>query len=123
MCGIAGMVSVRRDRASREDAVNRMVQREQHRGPDDRGVHSNGPATLGMCRLAIIDPANGHQPMQSPDGRFSLIFNGAIYNYRALQTELALAGWQFRTNCDTEVLLAAFALHGPDCLRRLRRMV
>jgi asparagine synthase (glutamine-hydrolysing) len=116
------MVSLGRDTASREQAVNRMVQRQQHRGPDDRGIHSNGPATLGMCRLAIIDPANGHQPMISPDGRFALVFNGAIYNYRALQTDLALAGWQFRTNCDTEVLLAAYALHGVDCLKQLRGM-
>lgn len=99
-----------------------MVQRQQHRGPDDRGLHSDGPATLGMCRLAIIDPANGHQPMLSPDGRYTLVFNGAIYNYRALQTELALGGWNFRTNCDTEVLLAAYATHGADCLRRLRGM-
>ena len=68
-----------------------MVQRQQHRGPDDRGMHSAGPATLGMCRLAIIDPANGHQPMQSPDGRFTLVFNGAIYNFRGLRGELAAA--------------------------------
>ena len=99
-----------------------MVKREQHRGPDDRGLCSNGPATLGMCRLAIIDPANGHQPMTSPDGRFSLIFNGAIYNYRELQAGLAARGWNFRTNCDTEVLLAAYALDGAACLARLRGM-
>lgn len=122
MCGIAGMVSLARDSASREDAVNRMVQRQQHRGPDDRGIYSDGPATLGMCRLAIIDPANGHQPMSSPDGRFTLIFNGAIYNYRALRADLASGGWQFKTNCDTEVLLAAYAAHGPACLPQLRGM-
>jgi asparagine synthase (glutamine-hydrolysing) len=116
------MVSSTRDLATREAAVHRMVQRQQHRGPDDRGLHSDGPATLGMCRLAIIDPANGHQPMSSPDGRFNLVFNGAIYNYRALQTELALGGWNFRTNCDTEVLLAGFALHGAAFLPRLRGM-
>jgi len=116
------MVSPKRDRATREAAVDRMVQRQQHRGPDDRGVHSDGAATLGMCRLAIIDPANGHQPMISPDGRFTLVFNGAIYNYRELQTELALGGWNFRTNCDTEVLLAAYARDGAGCLRRLRGM-
>ena len=122
MCGIAGLLSPKLNPAAREDAVARMVKRERHRGPDDSGLCSDGPATLGMCRLAIIDPANGHQPMVSPDGRFSLIFNGAIYNYRALQTELALGGWEFKTNCDTEVLLAAFALHGPACLARLRGM-
>src|SRR4051812_21138752 len=109
MCGIAGIVSPQLDPAAREAAVSRMVARQQHRGPDDRGLCSSGPATLGMCRLAIIDPANGHQPMLSPDGRFSLVFNGAIYNYRELQAGLAARGWNFQTNCDTEVLLAAWA--------------
>src|ERR1043165_7593914 len=106
MCGIAGIVSPQLDPAAREAAAGRMVERQPPRGPDDRGFCSHGPATLGMCRLAIIDPANGHQPMVSPDGRFTLVFNGAIYNYLELQTELALGGWNFRTNCDTEVLLA-----------------
>jgi asparagine synthase (glutamine-hydrolysing) len=99
-----------------------MVQRQVHRGPDDRGIFSSGPVTLGMCRLAIFDPANGHQPMTSPDGRFTTVFNGAIYNYRELQPGLTAGGWQFRTNCDTEVLLAAFAQRGPACLRQLRGM-
>jgi asparagine synthase (glutamine-hydrolysing) len=122
MCGIAGIVSPRLNPEIRESAVSRMVQRQQHRGPDDRGLHSAGPATIGMCRLAIIDPANGDQPMLSPDGRFSLIFNGAIYNHRELRPGLADRGWIFRTHCDTEVLLAALVLEGPACLRHLRGM-
>ena len=122
MCGIAGIFSPKRNAAEREAAVTRMVDREIHRGPDDRGLHSAGNMTIGMCRLAIIDPANGHQPMTSPDGRFTIVFNGAIYNYRELQPALTAAGWQFKTNCDTEVLLAAYALHGPACLTRLRGM-
>lgn len=122
MCGIAGIISAELDPTKREDAVSRMVHREQHRGPDDRGIHTAGDATLGMCRLAIIDPANGHQPMVSPGGRFSLVFNGAIYNYHELQTAYRSRGWDFKTNCDTEVLLAAFALDGPGCLPRLRGM-
>ena len=85
-------------------------------------MFSGGPVTLGMCRLAIIDPANGHQPMSSPDGRFSLIFNGAIYNHRELRAGFAARGWNFQTNCDTEVLLAAYALDGAACLPRLRGM-
>ena len=93
----------------------------QHRGPDDAGIETRGPATLGMRRLAIIDPTNGHQPMLSPDGRFTLIFNGAIYNFRQLREELA-GGWEFHTRCDTEVLLAAFARWGEKCLARLRGM-
>ena len=122
MCGIAGIFSTKRDAPEREVAVARMVAREVHRGPDDRGLYSAGNLTIGMCRLAIIDPANGHQPMTSPDGRFTIVFNGAIYNFRELQPALTADGWQFRTNCDTEVLLAAYALHGPACLARLRGM-
>ncbi len=122
MCGLAGIISAKLDRRTREDAVARMVNRQQHRGPDDRGVHDDGPATLGMCRLAIIDPADGHQPMLSPDERFSLIFNGTIYNYQELQVELAARGWIFKTRCDTEVLLAAYALDGAACLSTLRGM-
>ena len=122
MCGIAGIVATDLDAAAREAAVERMVRRQRHRGPDDRGWHSDGAATLGMARLAIIDPANGRQPMRSPDGRYTLVFNGAIYNYRELQAELRAGGWDFRTASDTEVLLAAFARQGAACLSRLRGM-
>jgi len=122
MCGIAGIFSRQLGGYAREESVQRMVQRQQHRGPDDHGFHSDGPVTLGMCRLSIIDPANGHQPMISPDGRYALVFNGAIYNYRALKSGFASRGWNFRTDCDTEVLLAAYALDGAKCLGRLRGM-
>jgi asparagine synthase (glutamine-hydrolysing) len=75
-----------------------------------------------MRRLAIFDPANGHQPMETPDGRYSIVFNGAIYNFQTLQTELEAVGWTFRTRCDTEVLLAALAQWGEDAIGRLRGM-
>ncbi len=104
------------------DAVTRMCNAMVHRGPDDEGMESHGDATLGMRRLAIFDPANGHQPMSSPDGRYTLVFNGAIYNFRALHGELAATGWEFRTNCDTEVLLAAYARWGERCLEKFRGM-
>lgn len=107
---------------TREAAVGAMVRRQHHRGPDDHAVHTIGDATLGMARLAIFDPENGRQPMRSPDGRYTLVFNGALYNYRELQAELRAGGWAFRTQCDTEVLLAAFARHGEACLSRLRGM-
>ena len=93
-----------------------------HRGPDDGGVFSSATATLGMRRLAIFDPANGHQPTESENGRFNIVFNGAIYNFRELRAELEIAGATFRTACDTEVLLAAFVHDGAACLRRLRGM-
>ncbi len=122
MCGVAGIVSPRLSPADREAAVGRMIARQRHRGPDQHGLISHGAATLGMCRLSIFDPANGRQPMTTPDGRFHLVFNGAIYNHRELRAELEPLGWSFRTNCDTEVLLAAFAHWGESCLPRLRGM-
>ncbi|MDD2765443.1 MAG: asparagine synthase (glutamine-hydrolyzing) [Opitutaceae bacterium] len=122
MCGIAGLVSLSESDEQRRDAVARMCGAMQHRGPDDHGEISRGPATLGMRRLAIIDPAGGHQPMTSACGRYHLIFNGCIYNHRALRSELTAGGYPFRTHCDTEVLLAAFARWGEACLRRLRGM-
>jgi asparagine synthase (glutamine-hydrolysing) len=102
--------------------VPRMCDAMVHRGPDDVGVESKGSATLGLRRLAIFDPANGHQPMSTPDDRFTIVFNGAIYNFRALRRELAATGYAFRTECDTEVLLAAFAAWGERCLPRLQGM-
>jgi len=93
-----------------------------HRGPDDSGIASRGPATIGMRRLAIFDPANGRQPMSTPDGRHTLVFNGAIYNFHELKPELESAGWIFRTRCDTEVLLAALAHWGESGIKRLRGM-
>ena len=102
--------------------VARMCAAMVHRGPDDCGIECCKGATLGVRRLAIFDPANGHQPMRTPDGRLSVAFNGAIYNFRELRAELAASGWVFRTECDTEVLLAAWARWGQNCLPRLRGM-
>ncbi|MBW8782468.1 MAG: asparagine synthase (glutamine-hydrolyzing) [Verrucomicrobia bacterium] len=122
MCGIAGYVSPNRDPSVRTGAVARMNAAMTHRGPDDEGAGTWGEATLGMRRLAIFDPAHGHQPMSTPDGRWHLVFNGAIYNFRALRAELESAGRVFHTACDTEVLLAALAHWGEPALNRLRGM-
>lgn len=99
-----------------------------HRGPDGEGacidVSSAGDqVALGHRRLAIIDPAGGAQPMHSADGNLSIVFNGEIYNFRELRAELAARhGSRFRTDCDTEVLLEAYRIHGADCLPLLRGM-
>ena len=122
MCGIAGFVSPIDAPAARASVVSRMCQAMLHRGPDDGGQVTVGDATLGMRRLAIFDPAHGQQPMATPDGRFRVVFNGAIYNHRELRRELAGAGFTFRTDCDTEVLLAAYAQWGERSLDRLRGM-
>ncbi|HVU17610.1 MAG TPA: asparagine synthase (glutamine-hydrolyzing) [Candidatus Didemnitutus sp.] len=121
MCGIVAVVSPFLPADARNDAVAHMIAAEKHRGPDDQGIVSSGPATLGMCRLAIIDPEKARQPMSSIDGRFHLVFNGAIYNFRELRRELA-GGWNFVTNGDTEVLLAGLSRHGEKFLPRLRGM-
>ncbi|MGA7725996.1 MAG: asparagine synthase (glutamine-hydrolyzing) [Opitutaceae bacterium] len=122
MCGIAGFVDPVCPVDTREEAVRRMCAAMVHRGPDDGGMASRGVSTIGMRRLAIFDPANGKQPMVTPDGRYTLVFNGAIYNFRSLQAELEPAGWTFRTRCDTEVLLAALVQWGEGALGRLRGM-
>lgn len=122
MCGIAGIVDSSSTKESRENRVVRMCEAMVHRGPDDKGIESSAGATLGMRRLAIFDPANGHQPMSSRDGRYTLVFNGAIYNHRELRENLESEGWGFTSRCDTEVLLAALATWGRDSLPRLRGM-
>lgn len=122
MCGIAGFLSARVSPEDRELAVQRMCAAMIQRGPDDAGLVTRHDATLGMRRLAIFDPAHGHQPMQTADGRFTIVFNGAIYNHRELRAELEGLGHVFRTHCDTEVLLAAFTQWQEACLPRLRGM-
>jgi asparagine synthase (glutamine-hydrolysing) len=97
----------------------------RHRGPDDQGyqgfeLESGGRLYLGHTRLSIIDlSSGGHQPMDSIDGRYSMVFNGEIYNYRELKHELAATGHVFRSDSDTEVLLVAWRHWGRDCLARL----
>lgn len=107
---------------TRRAAVGRMTDAMIHRGPDGEGIASQDEATFGSRRLAVFDPANGEQPMTTPDGRYLLVFNGAIYNFRELALQLETLGWVFKTQCDTEVLLAAFAEWHTDCLTRLRGM-
>lgn len=98
-----------------------------HRGPDDKGMEifnmSKGVLGLGHRRLSIIDlTSSGRQPMQSIDGRYSIVFNGEIYNYRELREELISHGLQFTSNSDTEVLLKAWGYWAEDCLTRLKGM-
>ncbi|MFT3867249.1 MAG: asparagine synthase (glutamine-hydrolyzing) [Nibricoccus sp.] len=122
MCGIAGFISSEYLPETRRAAVERMCAAMQRRGPDDSGVMTSPNATLGMRRLAIFDPLNSRQPMATEDGRYQIVFNGAIYNFRELRVELEKTGTAFNTQGDTEVLLAAYAHWGVACLQRLRGM-
>jgi len=123
MCGIAGKLYFDPTRHVGEPLLRRMCAALAHRGPDDEGIYARGPVGLGHRRLSIIDlsPA-GHQPMPNDDASVWITFNGEIYNFLELRRELERAGFQFRSNCDTEVLLKLYELHGPDCLGRLRGM-
>lgn len=123
MCGIAGLLykGVRREAAM--SAVRRMITLQRHRGPDGEGFYDTTGASLGHCRLAIIDLSDaGHQPMSDADGRYWITFNGEIYNYLELAEELRGFGYRFHGQSDTEVLLTAYRHWGKTCLERLRGM-
>jgi len=95
----------------------------KHRGPDDEGIFIDKNVGLGFVRLSIIDLSHaGHQPMSSPDGRYMIVFNGEIYNYLELRDELKSLRHVFRTQTDTEVLLAAYKEWGEECLHRFNGM-
>lgn len=117
MCGINGILALDGERPELGDAVDRMNTALAHRGPDDAGIFSEDGVALGHRRLSIIDLSDaGHQPMQSADGRYVLVFNGEVYNFRELRTQL---DYPFRSNSDTEVLLAAWQTWGAGCIDRL----
>ena len=122
MCGIAG-VAIRDGGLVDEGLVRAMTDVLAHRGPDGAGVHVEGRVGLGHRRLAIIDlSAAAGQPMAGADGRAWITFNGEIYNFRELRRELESLGHRFRTSSDTEVILAAYAAWGTECVSRLRGM-
>ena len=121
MCGICGLVDL--ESAGDTDLVARMADALSHRGPDDRGAYADGHAALAHTRLSIIDLSRlGRQPMAALDGRVQMIFNGEIYNYRELRQELKGRGHAFRSESDSEVLLAAYLEWGLDCVEHLRGM-
>src|SRR5438309_215345 len=112
MCGICGLVDFSGVRLE-PDLLDRMSDTLRHRGPDDSGVFVDGPAGLGHTRLSIIDLSpTGHQPMHDADGRYTLVYNGELYNFREIRRELETYGCRFRGTSDSEVVLQAFAIWG-----------
>lgn len=121
MCGIAGWYR-RGGGPVPAETIARACDTIVHRGPDDWGIYVDGDFGFGMRRLAIIDLAGGRQPMVSPDGRYAITFNGEIYNHPDLRPELEAWGWRFRTQSDTETLLAAFVRWGDEAWLKLEGM-
>ena len=123
MCGIVGCLALALEAQPDQGWVEEATQRISHRGPDDEGFYTDHDVALGYKRLAIIDLSQaGHQPMRSSDGRYWMVFNGEIYNYIELGRELQEQGVVLRSNCDSEVLLEAYARVGKDVVHRLRGM-
>ncbi len=122
MCGIVAAVEY--DGRVSKDILNDMTSALDHRGPDGSSVWISKceSAGLGHTRLAVIDLHTGDQPIHSEDGRYSIVLNGEIYNYKQLRSELSGNGYTFRTQSDTEVLLASFQAWGSRCLDRLNGM-
>jgi len=123
MCGICGIVSFETDEPVHDHQIVAMRDSLVHRGPDDAGAFRAPGVGLGARRLAILDLSErGHMPMSTHDGRYWIVYNGEIYNYRELRGRLEGRGYGFRSNTDTEVLLSLYADEGPAMLDRLNGM-
>ncbi len=124
MCGIAGHLNFQRP--PEPDAIEAMVRRIRHRGPDSQGLWSSphgGECVLGHARLSIIDlSSQGHQPMLDSETGNCIVFNGEIYNFQSLRNECEAAGDRLRSHSDTEVILALYRRYGVACLAKLRGM-
>ena len=122
MCGICGQYNYAQPEPVNELDIVRMTETIVHRGPDDEGYYIKGPLGLGFRRLSIIDLSGGHQPMTDQAETIWVIFNGEIYNYPELRTELESCGHVFRTKSDTEVLVHGYKQWGVDVLNHLKGM-
>lgn len=116
MCGIAGCIGVKDI-----DTINRMLDALPHRGPNDRGLHTNGNTVFGHTRLSIVDVAHGHQPIIANGGRQGIICNGEIYNFNEIRERLKRK-YPFKTRSDTEVILRLYEEKGTECVKDLDGM-
>jgi asparagine synthase (glutamine-hydrolysing) len=122
MCGICGKLMFDAAGSVSPALVKSMADTISHRGPDDEGFYVSGQIGLGFRRLSIIDLAGGHQPLSNEDDTLWIVFNGEIYNYRALREELVAKGHTFKTKSDTEVIVHLYEEYGEECVEKLRGM-
>ena len=114
MCGIAGLFDPQGNASFAPERIERMTNAIAHRGPDGAGVWTSEGVGLGHRRLSIIDLEGSPQPMASGDGRAMIVFNGEIYNFQSLRAQLVDESVRFKTQGDTEVILAAWQRWGVD---------
>jgi asparagine synthase (glutamine-hydrolysing) len=128
MCGIAGFLTLKVSDIPDYEILRRMREILAHRGPDDLGEYirpldDQGPFVFfGHRRLSIIDLSGGHQPLSNEDETVWVIFNGEIYNFKELRSELKILGHQFKTSSDTEVIAHAYEEYGEECFQRFNGM-
>ena len=122
MCGIAGIFDLAGKRDLDQKLLQAMNQIQFHRGPDEGDIHREPGVGLAHRRLSIIDLSSGQQPMFSADGNLCLVYNGEIYNFMEIAEVLKSRGYQFRTRCDTEVILYAWQEWGENCVDHFRGM-
>ena len=123
MCGINGILHLQSQKKVDERNLVKMRDSLEHRGPDDKGLFIASNIGLGHRRLSILDVSlAGHQPFFSEDGRYIMVYNGEIYNYKEFYPELKSSGFDVKTTSDTEVLIKLFELHGLKMLGRLNGM-
>ena len=120
MCGITGVYAFAEAGRRALERLPAAVAALRHRGPDAEGIYLHGPVGLGHRRLSLIAPVPAaNQPFTSTDGRYTVVFNGEIFNYGKLRKDLEAKGAAFRTDSDTEVLLHLYARAGQECLKKL----
>ena len=122
MCGITGILDLQGDRNIDPGLIRRMRDSIAHRGPDEAGVFEAPGIALGHRRLSIIDIKTGQQPLSTPDGKVTIVFNGEIDNFQELADDLKGKGHRFATHSDTETIVHAWIEWGEDCVHHLRGM-
>lgn len=122
MCGIAAIISVNPEKTVDPVSIRKMASAISHRGPDDEGYFIRPNVALGHKRLSIIDVEGGKQPMSTPDKRYTIVFNGEIFNYKQHRAHLEMKGATFRTQSDTEVVMVGYQKYGNHFFDRLEGM-
>src|SRR5574344_2343513 len=121
MCGIVGFID-KTNKNKKEQIINNMMDKIEHRGPDSKGSFVDDVAALGFRRLSIIDLKGGDQPIYNEKGNLVITFNGEIYNFQELRKDLEAKKHVFKTNTDTEVIVHGYEEYGKDIVKKLRGM-